>query len=72
MSALAGKSMIPSMDRPLTSSKLLLVPDSRTVSGPGRGIAEPAIRRYRIARLHLEGRTAPPASRYEYLKRVFD
>lgn len=59
------------MDRPLTSSKLLLVPDSRTVSGPGRRMAEP-IRRYRIARLQLEGRPAQGPGRYEHLKRVFD
>jgi hypothetical protein len=30
------------------------------------------IRRYRLARLRFDGRSADPASRYEHLKRVFD
>jgi hypothetical protein len=63
--------MIPAMDRTLTSSKLLLVADHRTAPAIGRGRPEP-IRRYRIARLQLEGRPAPSSERFEYLKRVFD
>jgi hypothetical protein len=57
------------MNRPLTSSKLLLVADQR--GGAARGPAEP-VRRYRIARLRLESRATQPAGRFEHLKRVFD
>jgi hypothetical protein len=57
------------MDRPLTSSKLLLVADHRM--GTARPTATP-IRRYRLARLQLDGRPARPAMPFEHLKRVFD
>jgi hypothetical protein len=30
------------------------------------------IRRYRLARLRLDGRSHDPASRFEHLKRVYD
>jgi len=30
------------------------------------------VRRYRLARLRFEGRSAEPALRFEHLKRVFD
>lgn len=61
--------MIPAMDRPLTSSKLLLVATPR--AGLDRPTATP-IRRYRLARLRLEGRPAQPAGRFDHIKRVFD
>ncbi|MEA2159937.1 MAG: hypothetical protein QOD66_2317 [Solirubrobacteraceae bacterium] len=56
------------MTRP-TASKVLLVADRRSVA------AEPGtapLRRYRLARLRLDGRAAEPASRFEHLKRVYD
>ena len=57
------------MTPPNTSSKVLLVTDRRAGSGePG---AVP-VRRYRLARLRFEGRSAEPTSRFEYLKRVYD
>jgi hypothetical protein len=60
--------MLP-MTRPLTSSKYMLVADPRPAA------AEPGsapIRRYRLARLRLEGRALDPAHRFEHLKRVYD
>jgi hypothetical protein len=51
------------------ASKVLLVADRRSVA------AEPGtvpLRRYRLARLRLDGRVAEPASRFEHLKRVYD
>jgi hypothetical protein len=55
------------MTRPTTSSKLLLVADRRAAS------TEPGtvpVRRYRLARLRFEGRSAD--ARFEHLKRVYD
>jgi hypothetical protein len=57
------------MPRSITSSKVLLVADRRVApSGPG---AAP-VRRYRLARLRLEGRAPGEASRFDHLKRVYD
>jgi hypothetical protein len=50
---------ILAMNRPGTSSKLLLVADRRGVESE----AAPAIRRYRIARLRFEDRPAGDAAR---------
>jgi hypothetical protein len=61
--------MIRAMDRPLTSSKLLLVADPR--AGLERPTATP-IRRYRLARLRLAGPPSQQSDRFEHLKRVFD
>lgn len=58
------------MARPTTASRVLLVEDRR-----GGGEAPAAVvplRRYRLARLRLEGRPAEPGGRFEYLKRVHD
>jgi hypothetical protein len=30
------------------------------------------VRRYRLARLHIDGRSSDPASRFDHLKRVYD
>jgi len=57
--------MLP-MTAPIRSSRLLLVADRRT-DGPAA-----AVRRYRLARLRLEGRQAAPQARFEHLKRVYD
>ena len=63
--------MIPAMDRSLSSSKLLLVADNRPVARSIRATGAP-VRRYRIARLRLEGRPTDQGARFEHLKRVFD
>jgi hypothetical protein len=66
---LACTSIILAMPRSITSSKVLLVADRRVApSGPG---AAP-VRRYRLARLRLEGRAPGEASRFDHLKRVYD
>jgi hypothetical protein len=56
------------MSTPITS-KLLLVADRRTASSEPSTVP---VRRYRLARLRLEGRPADPATRFEHIKRVFD
>jgi len=57
------------MPRPITSSKVLLVADRRAVT-PQPGAAR--VRRYRLARVRLDGRPADAASPYEHIKRVYD
>ncbi len=58
------------MTRPLTASKLLLVADPRQATAAhGK---DGAIRRYRLARLRFDGRSAEDASRFDHLKRVYD
>ena len=51
------------------SSKLLLVADPRTVAA---GPAMTPIRRFRLARLRVEGRAATGRARIDTLKRAFD
>jgi hypothetical protein len=60
--------IISAMSTPITS-KLLLVADRRTAS---REASTVPVRRYRLARLRLDGRAADPATRFDHLKRVFD
>ena len=69
MRASAGLWIISAMTRPDRSSKLVLVEDRRSTS-----TAEPdaGVRRYRLARLRLESRSAEHAWRFEHLKRVYD
>jgi hypothetical protein len=50
-------------------SKVMLVADR---SAPSHRAGAMPIRRFRIARLRLDGRLAQPESRFEHLKRVFD
>lgn len=55
------------MTNPLTPSKVLLVADSRT----GRTRSELApVRRYRLARVRLDGRALTPRARPSALRRV--
>jgi len=63
--------MIRAMDRPLISSKLLLVAAADHRSPSARPTAAP-IRRYRLARLQLDGRPARKPGSFDHLKRVFD
>ena len=58
--------MIPSMTRPITASKVLLVGDRRGEADTAAGIP---IRRYRLARLRLDSRPTGPGLRSEQLKR---
>jgi hypothetical protein len=57
------------MTRPVTSAKVVLVEDRRVTSSEA---GSAPLRRYRLARLRLDGRSADPASRFEHLKRVYD
>ncbi len=57
------------MTRPLTSSKVVLVEDRRAASDIERSAP---LRRYRLARLQLGGRSNEPRSRFDHLKRVYD
>jgi hypothetical protein len=57
------------MTHPITSSKVLLVADQRSEREESGGAP---VRRYRLARLRLDGRPAGPEARFEHLKRVFD
>jgi hypothetical protein len=69
MRALGREWIMLAMTRPVTSSKLLLVADTRQTE------TEPStvpVRRYRLARLRLEGRPADASRRFDHLKRVFD
>lgn len=64
-----GRTIILTMIRPFTPSKVLLVADRRAAPSAG---GSPAVRRYRLARLRLDGRPADAESPFEYLKRVYD
>jgi hypothetical protein len=57
------------MTNPGTSAKLLLVEDRRSAVAAADGMP---VRRFRIARLQVDGRPRTDASRYEHLKRVYD
>ncbi|HWF53510.1 MAG TPA: hypothetical protein VG223_02725 [Solirubrobacteraceae bacterium] len=57
------------MNSPQTVSKLLLVADER---GGAPAASAPLVRRYRLARLRLDGRSSAPGARFDHLKRVFD
>ena len=69
MWGLGTAGIISAMARTLPASKVLLVADRRVATaGPGTA----PVRRYRLARLRLDGRSAEPASRFDHLKRVYD
>jgi len=69
MSRRGAARIITLMPRPITSSKVLLVADRRVA--PSENGAAP-LRRYRLARLRLDDRSAEPAYRAEQLKRSHD
>jgi hypothetical protein len=58
------------MIRPHPSSKVLLVADHRAAASAEPGSVP--MRRYRLARLRLDGRPVNRASRFEHLKCVYD
>jgi hypothetical protein len=51
------------------SSKVVLVANRREIAD-ARGAG--SVRRYRLARLRLEGRSPDPEARFEHLKRIYD
>lgn len=55
-----------SMTYPATTSRVVLVEDTRAVATPG------PLRRYRLARLRFEARSDDPDKRFEHLKRIYD
>jgi hypothetical protein len=57
------------MTRPVTSTRVLLLEERRAQA---EDASSAPIRRYRLARLRFEPRSAAPASRFDHLKRVFD
>jgi hypothetical protein len=61
--------IIIAMTRPITASKVLLVADRRATGSSRQTVP---IRRYRLARLRFDPRSANGESRFEYLKRVYD
>jgi hypothetical protein len=69
MRALGAVGIILAMTRPVASSKLILIEDRSGASDADR----PArVRRYRLARLQIDGRSSDSASRFDHLKRVYD
>lgn len=66
---LARGSIILAMTRPAPSSKVVLLEDRRGGAAPADGAQ---VRRYRLARLRLDGPTASGSSRFEYLKHSHD
>jgi hypothetical protein len=60
--------MLP-MTRSTPASKVLLIADRRPTT---QGRQTVPIRRYRLARVRLDGRPAGGESRFDYLKRVYD
>ena len=55
------------MTSPAAARRLILVPAS-----PRAERGDAAVRRYRLARLRLEGREVARAERFDHLKRTYD
>jgi hypothetical protein len=69
MRALGAAWIMVAMTRPAAASKLILLERRSAASDADR----PArVRRYRLARLQLDGRSSDPAARFDHLKRVYD
>jgi hypothetical protein len=58
--------MILAMTHPARTARVVLVEDTRG------GAAPRPLRRYRLARLRLDGRSADPEKRFAHLQRVYD
>jgi len=54
------------MTYPAITSRVVLLEDTRAVATPG------PLRRYRLARLRLDGRSDDPEKRFAHLERVYD
>ncbi|MFL5823833.1 MAG: hypothetical protein ACJ764_10370 [Solirubrobacteraceae bacterium] len=57
------------MTRPAPSSKVILLEDRRGGAG---GTTGASVRRYRLARLRLDGYPTASERRFDYLKRTHD
>lgn len=68
MCPLGARTIILPMTPPISSTKILLIPDSR---GPSSR-APRQIRRFRIARLQLEGAAPAPEKPFGHLGRMYD
>jgi hypothetical protein len=68
MSAEELAPIISAMTPPFSARKFVLVPTGGSAGSSG----QPAVRRYRMARLRLETPEGEPGKPYEYLKRSFD
>ncbi|HUZ28411.1 MAG TPA: hypothetical protein VMU90_04165 [Solirubrobacteraceae bacterium] len=66
MCALANWRIIFAMTYPARTSRVVLLEDTRAMASPG------PLRRYRLARLQLDGRSADPEKRFAHLKRIYD
>jgi hypothetical protein len=61
--------MILAMNSSHTVSKVLLVADQRPRTPR---TADAPLRRYRLARLRIDGRSTEPGARFDHPKRTFD
>ena len=62
--------MMPRMTAPapaIKTARLVLVP-----AAPPSGRGDASVRRYRLARLRLEGREVPREQRFAHVKRSYD
>jgi hypothetical protein len=64
----AGEFKMLSMSSAIAASRLVLIGPTRASSGRDGA----AVRRYRLARLRVEGQRRPGAPRHEHLKRLYD
>jgi hypothetical protein len=69
MRGLGALAIMLAMTRPVPPSKLILVEDRSAASDSDRGAP---VRRYRLARLQIEGRSTDWGARFDHLKRVYD
>jgi hypothetical protein len=58
---------MPAMTSPSAARRLVLVP-----AAPRADRSDAAVRRYRLARLRLEGRDVPRSERLDHLRRTYD
>jgi hypothetical protein len=68
MPAIAGESIMLRMTTAIAAKRLVLIGPTRISEGRNG----PAIRRYRLARLRLEGERRPGEPRHQHLKRIYD
>jgi len=69
MCGLGAAWIMLAMTSPAASSKFILIEHRTAASDADR----PArVRRYRLARLQIDGRSSDPAFRFDHLKRVYD
>lgn len=67
MRSLGAARIIPAMTRPASSSKIMLLEDRR-----GGETGTTPVRRFRLARLTVDGPASPAAKPFEYLEHPHD